>query len=226
MAVAFKGGDAVFLRGGGGYTWNHNVTGVADRLALIASVCTAGGGSDTSAAAYNGVALTKFGSSWDANGGPEMGSWWRLVAPATGTHAFTVTASPYSQPLVAFGDWDGVDQTTPLTAGTADTGNSAGATSTSNTVPTDGQAVGVLTTNYGGSSPAASAGTTMVGTPVSDTDTTGAYIVFGYRTSTGTIGFTWSGSIDWDLRTVILNPSGGGGGGGVVKRLLMMGVGA
>lgn len=203
----FVGGTASFNggAGSGSLTIGYTVGSGSDRLLLFGWAMDSGGA--VTAVTYNGAAMTS-ALSYAPTTDLEVAGAYRLVAPATGANNFSVTLTAYRSIVYSPADFDGVDQTTPVTTGTSDTGTGTSLTSTSNTVPAGGLAWALnLRNNYGADAPSGSGGTTIIGS-ASEASTTGCYLVTAYRTSTGTFNISWSASRLWDIRTLIINASG------------------
>src|SRR5581483_2723919 len=68
-------------------------TGLQSNRLMIVSIATKGTISGTTVPKYNGVSLTKLGSTLTAGASTSKGEVWYLVAPASGTHNLVITAT-------------------------------------------------------------------------------------------------------------------------------------
>lgn len=209
MAVALGNTEAGYNSGSGTtVTISHTVATGSDRLLLLA----AGGATadPASSITYGGVALTRVsGFTYDPFTNFAYADLWYLIAPAVGTANIVITRPEYRNIAWSASDWTGVHQTTPLTSGTHDTGTGNGSgTSSSNTCPANGALFVHCTKNDGSGAPSASSPTTIV-SQTQDNTGTGVYLATAYRTSTGTLQFTWTSGTarNWDMSVLALNPA-------------------
>lgn len=209
MAVSFVGGNAAFSggAGSGSLTISYTSGSGSNRLLLFGWAMDLGG--SVTAVTYNGTSMSSVLAYAPAIDLESAGAY-QLVAPATGANNLGITLTSYRSLVYSPSDWSGVDQTTPTSAGTTDTGTGTSATSSSNTVPSGGAAWGqLLKNNYGVDNPSGAGGTTLIG-HIREASTTDAQLVTAYRTSTGTFQISWAASRLWDVRTLLINAAGGG----------------
>lgn len=113
-------------------SWSHTCTG--SNLILFVFAENQPNGSPVTGVTYNGVAMTQIGSTLNS-GGNSAANLWYLIAPATGTHTVTMSASG------GFGgnfegvsaSYTGVDQTTPINVSPNGSGTGTSATTSTTT---------------------------------------------------------------------------------------------
>lgn len=102
-------------------TMNHTVSGGANRF-LIVSVAIERDDDRVTAITYAGQPLTFVGTSVDPTGTARV-EVWRLIAPASGTNAVSVTFNRSASVVVAAISFANVDQATPIAASQYASGN-------------------------------------------------------------------------------------------------------
>mgnify|MGYP005608499671 FL=1 len=122
MALAVDTATDVAGAGAGPFTWSHTCAG-SDRVLLV-GISYYDSGDTVSAITYNSVAMTVVPSSTVSNGQYTV-SFYRLIAPATGSNTVSVTFTgnvfDFKAGSVSF---TGADQTTPLGTAVTATGSS------------------------------------------------------------------------------------------------------
>lgn len=93
------------------FNWNHTVGMNANRVLTVGVSIFATG--SVTAVDYGGVALTKVRHD---DTGVYRSEIWRLIAPASGTAAITVTLNASLTSIAGAASWWNVDQTTPVSA--------------------------------------------------------------------------------------------------------------
>ena len=122
MALAVDTATYVAGAGAGPFTWSHTCAG-SDRVLLV-GISYYDSGDTVSAITYNSVAMTVVPSSTVSNGQYTV-SFYRLIAPATGSNTVSITFTgnvfDFKAGSVSF---TGADQTTPLGTAVTATGSS------------------------------------------------------------------------------------------------------
>ena len=147
---------------------------------------------------YNGDTVTQITASGNTRN-------WRLIAPDEGTNlSLTFTYSGYGGIWCGRTIWSGVDQTTPLDAGTANSGTSSAPTSGSISVPTDGAIWGSMWAAYTSSGTV----TMSAGTSIYSVRNAGSGYSngSGYRTTTGALTWSLPSSASWNVRAYKISP--------------------
>lgn len=119
-----------FQASGNSLTFSHTVNSNTNGQL---SVCAYSRNNQTvSGVTYNGVAMTKAAEVTDSTFGVVYASLWSLVAPATGANNVVVsfTGTPSVMSGASAVSYTGVDQTTPYSNATTNSGNSASSTVT------------------------------------------------------------------------------------------------
>lgn len=210
MAVAINS-FGMTRRVGYSLTQGYTVSSGSDRFLMVTTTPASGSVTGTT---YAGVALTTGDTHVDITARS-------LVAPATGTNNLVISFSTYSEVWIAWSDWTGVDQTTPLgtSGGVTDTDGSAVATGSSLTCPTDGVIYMFARGPYVGGG-AFTSGTGSVVIEGGRHGGGGEFMAHGYRTTTGSVNINLPSSTGPNVRTLSypFNAAGGGGGGGFIPR--------
>ena len=182
MAITFGNSSSA---GGSTPSFNNN----GDFLVILISSVASG----VSAVTYNGVAMTQIGT--ETNISSRYQTFWGLVNPAQGTNSFAITGGSSEDNRIQ--SISGVNQTTPYTNVTLNTGNSAAASLTLTTTA-NSYIFGVVNSNND---------------ETAGTDTTevyGDFIAFMRSTNlvdtaSGTINATQT-STPWAFKGFSLNP--------------------
>lgn len=195
MAVAYVANTGIVSSSSGASsTISTSIScGAGSNRLLLAQTRT--NNNSISAASYNGAAMTNAGTF----GGLKM---WRKTAPTTGSNTLSFTTSAnYTLCSWSASSWSGVDQATPLGSASTASGTSANPATPSITCPSGGAIFASEWSNYAAASivPTISSGTLL-----SVSRSLGYTAAGGYRTTTGTIGWTIT-SAAWEVQGFPIN---------------------
>lgn len=217
MAVAHDGNASgtTVTEAASPITFSHTCGAGSDRGLVVGLAWNASAGMAITGVTYNGVAMTHTGAT-GTDGTNRRSTQYALANPASGANtvsvAFTGTAS-----LIGFGgsSYTGVDQTTPIRAGTPNSGgNTTGNPSIAITSQTDDMVVDMG--HFSAISAAVGAGQTQrfqvaAGDRACASDEPGA--------SSVTMSWTLTAGGPWAICGFSLAAAGGGGGGDTNARL-------
>jgi hypothetical protein len=200
------------------YTYSHTVSAAGARRALVVNVSAydTGFGAVTDVT-YNGVAMTKIGSTYGSLGGAVgLIETYVLVDPDTGTHDVEISfsAGPWTELVSAAHTWTDVNQSSPVASSDGGSGASA---SPSLTLTVTGSNVGIGGVYFysGGVDDATESDTLLVERSSSAADS-------GWSVQYGDGSLSWSiaGAPSYAAMGIVLAHDGGSGGAARRRRLL------
>ena len=199
MAVSYHSHTTSFAKGTT-VSYSYDVGTGTDRYLITMDYLTSS--ANVTAVTFNSVSLTQKQSGRTAV--------YDLANPASGSRTLRYTASAYRTHLSFPSSWTGVDQTTPSGSVTTNSGSSTTPSTGSITCPSNGVVWGGFSCFYSSAGASISgAGNTSLGNRRDGAS--GAVASAGYRTSTGSVSWSKSGSSTWDARAVPINAASAGG---------------
>lgn len=203
-----SGTPTSIIDAGADTTYSFNMPATGDRRAVVVEAF-AYDTTDTatiSGVTYDGVAMTKVGSTvGDVDGAVGIMESFILVNPATGANDVVVTCSEFMVELSSSASgWVDVNQTTPTSAHETATGSSA----SPDTTPTvSGSDVGIGMLSFFGSATNAA---TASDTELTADSATGASSGIASQYGDGTLSWTLDGTADWlSLGFALTHDAGG-----------------
>lgn len=142
-------------------TWSHTTTSSQSNLILIVGIGVTSPTSIVSSVTYNGVALTKIGSTTCASGGNCDEELWYVLNPSPGTHTVVVTLTSNSNIYGGAATYYNVNQTTPLGTVATNAGGSNPSSVTVNSNPSQTIVDGIMEWSNGGLGSASSGQTQL-----------------------------------------------------------------